>query len=245
MLGRTHVVGSLAVVHVGLLAYTSHINKDAQVTLQDKVKTVFGFPFGLTVSFAEYLLISAVMTLFVLFLLRVGKSQLLTIYAGSIGIALIILALAFDTKYAFALALILLSFGLGTLLPDIDSETSTIGRYVLPISRAIPHRTITHTIWAVILILAFGIYFGSIYLCALALGYALHIAEDSFSNQGICWFYPLFGKYDYFAGGGAKKRGRKTTFAYRTGGLGETLVFYGAIVIHLVCVTIVSWKYLM
>lgn len=86
---------------------------------------------------------------------------------------------------------------LGSLLPDIDSKTSTLGRHIhLPFG----HRTWTHSIWAVILIAL---------LCwklplpgadGLGFGYILHLLLDSVSQMGICWFYP-FKKYVYMEDG--------------------------------------------
>src|SRR5690554_7007684 len=79
----------------------------------------------------------------------------------------------------------------GVLLPYIDSETSTLGRYVKPIARVIPHRTFTHTLWAVLVLGILSVFVDNGYLYMLTLGYTLHIVEDTFSRQGICWLYPL------------------------------------------------------
>jgi membrane-bound metal-dependent hydrolase YbcI (DUF457 family) len=237
LLGKTHVISSLAVMHVGLLAYTAYENRsgDVQIMLHspDTTLELFGFPFGVPLSLAEYSLIVTVISLFILGLLRVGRGFMLAGHFGIVALCMATLMFGFDSTHPFKLALVLLAFTLGTVLPDIDSENSTIGKYITPISRAIPHRTITHTIWVVLLILGLAWYFESIYLLALALGYVVHITEDSFSQQGIRWFYPI-PKI-------ARKRWR-FPFAYETGGLGETVVFFASIGIHVLCAGFVVWS---
>lgn len=89
----------------------------------------------------------------------------------------------------------------GSLLPDIDNKSSSLGRYVhLPLG----HRTWTHSLWAVALVLLLcralpvpGIY-------GLAFGYFLHLFLDGLSGMGVCWFYP-FTRYVYMEGGSWKK----------------------------------------
>ena len=158
--------------------------------------------------------------------MRVGQ---LLLMMGSLGA----LYFAAEGDYPLSITLVLLCFALGTILPDIDSDASTIGKYIKPISRAIPHRTFTHTFWAVGLLVVLVWYFESVYLLALTLGYAVHIVEDSFSQKGIRWFYPI-PKLKF-------KRWR-FPFAYETGGFGESVVFYAAITIHVLCAGYVTWS---
>lgn len=237
MLGRTHVIGSLAVMHAGLLAYTAYESRGGGVGIMFHSPTtepeIFGFQFGTPLSLVEYGLILTAVSLFILLLLRVGGGRMLAGYFGMAVLCMGALVLGFDSEYPFQLALILLSFALGAVLPDIDSENSTIGKYIKPISRSIPHRTITHTIWAVLLIAGFAWYFESVYLLALAFGYSLHIAEDSFSQQGIRWFYPI---------PAMKPKRWKFPFAYETGGFGESLLFIAAIAVHVLCAGYVFWS---
>lgn len=91
-------------------------------------------------------------------------------------------------------------FFLGLVLPDIDSKTSIIGRYVhLPFK----HRTWTHSLWPVI---AFAV--GSLWvrpLMWLAIGYLVHLFWDSISRSGVCWFYPMPGYIEYSSGAKVKK----------------------------------------
>lgn len=238
MLGKTHVISSLAVMHVGLLGYTVFKNRDvdvkAMIDQPDEALEVFGFPFGNPLSLVEYSLIVIAVTLFILWLLRIGGGRLRAGYLGVSALCLGALVFIVDSNYAFDLALAMLAFALGTLLPDIDSETSTIGKYITPISRAIPHRTITHSIWPVLLMAGAAWYFESIYLLSLALGYTLHVAEDSFSRQGIRWFYPIPNL--------RMKNGRSFPLAYETGGFGESLVFFAAIGVHALCAGYVVWS---
>lgn len=235
MMGRTHVIGSLALMHVGLIAYTSYENPggDVQIMLHRPRTTleVFGFQFGVPLSLVEYSLIVMAVSLFILWLLRVGGRRVLAGYFGLVVLCMSVLMLGFDSNYSFQLALILLSFSLGSLLPDIDSEDSTIGKYIKPISRMIPHRTITHTIWAVLAVGVAAWFSQSIYLFALAVGYMVHIAEDSFSEQGIRWFYPI-----------PSMRSKRFRLAYETGGFAETIMFLLAIGAHILCAGFVIWS---
>ncbi|MGX1266713.1 membrane-bound metal-dependent hydrolase YbcI (DUF457 family) [Rossellomorea marisflavi] len=235
MLGRTHVIGSLALMHVGLLAYTSYESQGGDVqAMVDRPHTtleVFGFQFGGPLSLVEYGLIVMVVSLFILWLLRIGGRRVLAGYFGLVVLCMSVLVFGFDSNYSFQLALILLSFSLGSVLPDIDSENSTIGKYIKPISSMIPHRTITHTIWAVLVIGVAAWFSQSIYVFALAVGYAVHIAEDSFSEQGIRWFYPI-----------PAMKSKRFRLAYETGGFAETIMFFLAIGIHIVCAGYVIWS---
>lgn len=237
MLGKTHVVASLAAAHAGLLYYLNQ-RKSAETGVE--VPELFGVAIE-PVPLLTYGLVMLTVLMFVLLLLRAGNLQLFMGYGVVGGMMLFLLYLFPDLAGGFEIAGVLLAFGFGALLPDIDSEESTLGRYVPFISKAIPHRTITHTIWAVLLIGGISWYAGSIYGVALTAGYALHILQDSFSKQGIAWFYPI-GGYDKFGSGAVMKKGRrKPKFAYKTGGTGETVLFYSSIGVHVVCVTLVVW----
>lgn len=239
MLGKTHVVGSLAVAHAGLLIYLN--NRPVAELASAEAPMLYGVPMDSPLSLTTYALVMTTVLMFVLLLLRVGNWH--TYLAYSIVGSMILAGLYFvpSSTYGFQLATILLAFTLGALLPDIDSENSTIGRYFLFISKSIPHRTITHTVWALALVVGLGWYFESIQVLALAAGYGIHILQDTFSKQGIAWFYPILGGYDRFGSGAVMKKGRKPKLAYRTGGTGETVLFYGSIAVHAICVGLVLW----
>ena len=108
-------------------------------------------------------------------------------------------------------------FALGSLLPDIDSRSSALGRYVhLPVK----HRTLTHTAWVVALLVLLGIRF-RVFIW-LAFGYFLHIFYDGLSNAGIAWFWPL-SRYITYPSGAVIKKGFRFKL-YRTGDASETLI---------------------
>lgn len=129
-------------------------------------------------------------------------------------------------------------FGLGTLLPDVDSQGSILGRVVyLPIR----HRTWTHSIWP--LLVLFALSFAWIGFFWIALGMFFHLLMDSVSRQGVCWFYPI-SKYRYYSGGAAVKVKHLLKF-YRTGSKMEKFVCYTYVVLC-VCVfaviSVASWR---
>lgn len=88
-----------------------------------------------------------------------------------------------------------LLFMLGTLLPDIDSKKSLLGRYIyLPIK----HRRWTHTVWVLLGIFPFAVFF--VYIRALWVGYFLHLLLDAVSAAGVCWIYPIHKYIEYDSG---------------------------------------------
>lgn len=129
----------------------------------------------------------------------------------------------------------LLLFLLGTLLPDIDSETSILGRFIhIPIG----HRTWTHTIWIPIMLFGLSIWYHIIiWLC---LGYFLHLFWDSLSYGGICFLYPI-SKYRTY-GSGAKVKQKHIFKFYRTGKTSE-YVLIGVIVTSTIMVIILDVIY--
>lgn len=108
-------------------------------------------------------------------------------------------------------------FVLGCLLPDIDQENSTLGRYIhIPVA----HRTWTHTAWGLIFLGIASIF--APYIFWLAYGCFLHIFYDSLSKGGICWFYPI-SQYRTWASGAQVKKGH-SIYLYRTGEASETVL---------------------
>lgn len=94
-----------------------------------------------------------------------------------------------------------LLFLLGSILPDIDSSSSLLGRYFhLPVE----HRTWTHTVWACALVFA-GVFLSKLFFW-LGLGYFLHLFWDSLSKGGVCWFYPISHYTTYSSGAKVKKK---------------------------------------
>lgn len=122
----------------------------------------------------------------------------------------------FFDVYAFAIISFFL-FILGSLLPDIDSPNSMLGRYV---HVNIQHHTWTHAIWGFLLLCFFGVYYRPLMWCAL--GVFLHLFWDSFSVGGNCWFYP-FSKYIDYPGGAHVKKNHVLKI-YRVGELSEDII---------------------
>ena len=109
----------------------------------------------------------------------------------------------------------------GALLPDIDHPGSILGRRCGPISRVLHHwcghRSITHSISGILLLLGFCIGMGSLamalvgsqgiifsassrvilYLAlySLLFGYALHLLADSLTKEGIPLLWPHKKRY--------------------------------------------------
>ncbi|MGM8262284.1 metal-dependent hydrolase (plasmid) [Clostridium perfringens] len=92
--------------------------------------------------------------------------------------------------------LTLTGVGLGSLLPDLDTPNSFIGRRLkiisYPLSTIFKHRGFLHSITPVILIFILGIFLKSLFIKSIALGYLLHLVGDTFSESGIKWFLPFY-----------------------------------------------------
>lgn len=107
-------------------------------------------------------------------------------------------------------------FILGSLLPDIDQEKSTIGKIChIPVR----HRTWTHTIWVVLVFALISAVLPCVFW--LTFGYTLHIFYDSLSKGGICWFYPI-SQYKTWTSGAQVKKNHKF-YLYRTGETSEII----------------------
>lgn len=136
-------------------------------------------------------------------------------------------SLLFDT-YLFWVVTFLF-FTLGSLLPDIDSDNSLLGRYV---RIGVQHRTWTHSVWGLPFLCFAGVYFRPMLWCAL--GVFLHLFWDSLSVGGNCWFYP-FSKYiDYSSGAHVKQH--HWAKLYRVGGLSEQIIVYALVIMALLCI---------
>ena len=119
---------------------------------------------------------------------------------------------SFSSKYLF-LGLLLV----GSILPDIDSPYSKIGRRFKPLSSLIKfvfgHRGIFHSVIPAILIYFVFRYIFDMSLVgiALAVGFVLHLVLDGLTKEGVNYFYP-FAKF------------RMSGFI-KTGGILEWLIF--------------------
>ena len=116
---------------------------------------------------------------------------------------------ATDIPYGLGYGLAVGLFLIGSLLPDIDSPNSLLGRYVhLPIG----HRTWTHSVWFFLPLVVLA-YFIPV-LSYLGLGYGLHLLMDSVSRCGVAFFYP-FSNYLTYPGGAMVKKNHRMKL-YRT-----------------------------
>lgn len=90
--------------------------------------------------------------------------------------------------------------GLGSLLPDIDCQYSTIGKHFKSINKYIPHRNgFTHSLLASFMWcsvgLGLGYRFSYEYFWVMWIGFISHLVLDSFTPMGVKWLYPLGKSY--------------------------------------------------
>lgn len=99
--------------------------------------------------------------------------------------------------FALPLWLLLVAIYVGSLLPDLDHPSSTIGRRFLfislPLSGLFGHRQITHSLWPFVIILWVFSYEPSTMTLILAfmIGYASHLLADLVSDSGVPLFWPF------------------------------------------------------
>ena len=126
-------------------------------------------------------------------------------------------------------AIIFALYILGSLLPDIDSKNSIIGRKIhLPLE----HRTWTHSVWAILILFIASIFF--VLLRPVLVGYIMHMLEDTPSACGICWLYPFHNYIEYESGAKIAK-GHKFKL-YRTSDLSESIFVFGIIAIFVIII---------
>lgn len=130
---------------------------------------------------------------------------------------------------------------LGSLLPDIDSPDSMLGRYVhLPVQ----HRTLTHAIWIplvlfVLAIIGWGSSFWSLVAFGISLGWFSHIAVDGVSTAGVAYLWPMT-DYIRYSSGAFCAKGHTHWKLYRTGETSETMVVVAIVVLTVVLVVLLS-----
>lgn len=124
--------------------------------------------------------------------------------------------------------LILAFFIFGSILPDVDSKSSLIGKWIyVPVE----HRTWFHALYIPILLFIISIWVRPFFF--LAFGYLLHLFFDSFSTCGICWFYPYPG-YVTFEGG-ARVKDHHWIKLYKTNSTGEYVIVVIMVAIFMCC----------
>ena len=232
MLGKTHIVNSLALLNLGFVGYAAYTARTPVLPDGSAPKSISLFDLNLTgpMTILEYVLFLVVVLCFTLFIFRKPsrkkKHKEKFFYVLSMLLSLFVLFVVFPSHFVFKLSLSVLCFIMGVLLVDIDSKDSTLGRYLMPLSEVIPHRKVTHTVWVLILLFGLGWYFKNGYVLMLAIGYTVHMIQDTFSACGLCWFYPIFGKYQEYGGGAMVKKGHNKMPSYAVGGLVETIIFW-------------------
>ncbi|MBI5871846.1 metal-dependent hydrolase [archaeon] len=89
----------------------------------------------------------------------------------------------------------LLSFLLGSVIPDIDSSASKVGRKFGFVSMLIEiifgHRGIVHSVWIPILLFIAYLMTALSFLKFFAFGYILHLGLDAVTKTGIRVFGPF------------------------------------------------------
>lgn len=133
---------------------------------------------------------------------------------------------------------------LGSILPDIDSKNSALGRFFPFIELLIGHRRL-HTIW-VIGLLGIAAYFLSglwqLFFIGLTFSYILHVLVDSVSNQGVDLFWPIGKGYISYKGGETIKDGHVLKL-YRTGGVAEKIITYVMLFVCLLSFVLFIYNY--
>ena len=121
-----------------------------------------------------------------------GKEHIFFGLASSVTVVSII------TKYGGTvpvtnLGVVMASAALGSLLPDIDTPDSTLGRLIKPVSYAINnkfgHRTITHDILAAIIAFIVSFFVGNQIFFGIMLGILSHLFLDGLTRSGVTFNY--------------------------------------------------------
>lgn len=166
----------------------------------------------------------------------------LTAYTTVMGVTLFVDPSASISALSFGLGLGAVT--VGSVLPDIDTPRSTIGRMVKPVSRWLsshyPHRTVTHNALFILAWFIFAKVIGLHVLWALAWGIFGHIFIDSFSWQGVLWTYPLK-QWSHYRSGGQYKKGRPYHKGYKVGGPFEKVVYHWCWIYLSVLMLVTPW----
>ncbi|HOW36752.1 MAG TPA: metal-dependent hydrolase [Candidatus Pacearchaeota archaeon] len=113
----------------------------------------------------------------------------------------------FDNKIVFCGVMIV-----STLLPDIDSSHSKLGKNFLlrPLQFFFGHRGILHSFTFALMISVLVFFFSQEASIAFFFGYGLHLLADSLTVMGITPFYPI---------------SKKWKGVIKTGGWSEAIIF--------------------
>ncbi|MGK7892710.1 MAG: metal-dependent hydrolase, partial [Xenococcus sp. (in: cyanobacteria)] len=152
---------------------------------------------------------------------------MLSITHAVIAVSAASLTFQLGTNNPLALGLALL----GSQLPDLDTTTSTIGQICFPLSNWLednfPHRTITHSLLATVVIAAIALPIGYHYnhlitAAVLPFGHLVACVSDTLTKKGVQLFYPA----QLWAVAGSNPRRR-----IKTGGAAEFWILAIAVTI--------------
>jgi membrane-bound metal-dependent hydrolase YbcI (DUF457 family) len=120
---------------------------------------------------------------------------------------------------------------ISTMLPDIDTAFSTVGRFkgFRFLQFFVKHRGIFHSFTFAIFISLFLAIFWPVSSLPFFLGYGLHLFVDSFTKEGIIPFWPY---------------SRRSFWRLRTGGIIETTLFLFLILADVLLFILVFWNLL-
>lgn len=120
---------------------------------------------------------------------------------------------------------------IATMLPDIDSGFSTLGKSkgFRFLQFFVRHRGLIHSFTFCIFISIILAIFWPILALPLFLGYSLHLFVDSFTQEGIIPFWPY---------------SKKSSWRLRTGGMIETTLFLFLILVDIFLFIVVFWNLL-
>lgn len=142
-------------------------------------------------------------------------------------LALAVFAIMLFVKYVNNQLLFIFIMFIATMLPDIDTGFSTLGKMkgFRPLQFFARHRGMIHSFTFCILIsLILAVFWPSVSL-AFFLGYGLHLFLDSFTKEGIMPFWPY------------KKR---SSWHFKTGSLVETTLF---LILVFIDIFLVVWVF--
>lgn len=140
-----------------------------------------------------------------------GKTHL------AFGIAVgVVLSYQFEIDTASRLGMVG-ACALASLLPDLDSPVSTLGK-LLPINpmRIFHHRGFLHSALILIALIGIYLYTGALWQLFIFAGYTSHLIADALTIKGIPLFFPI------------KVNFRLSPIPILTGGIIDYLFFIGS-----------------
>ncbi|PMH43256.1 hypothetical protein BCU68_04510 [Vibrio sp. 10N.286.49.B3] len=87
----------------------------------------------------------------------------------------------------------------GTLLPDLDCRTSTLGRIFpfisVPIQKMFGHRGAVHSLFAAAGVFYLASQFNFNFACSLTFGFVMHLIGDACTKSGVNFLWPITIKF--------------------------------------------------